>query len=62
MRVLLKSNADVEKETKFGNTALHLACMEKWLVIGMYVLYFFKTPFDFFFRINLCEGISLVLR
>ena len=45
MRVLLKSNADVEKETKFGNTALHLACMEKWLVIGMY---FFKSPFDFF--------------
>ena len=51
MRVLLKSNADVEKETKFGNTALHLACMEKWLVIGMYVLYFFKSPFDFFLEL-----------
>lgn len=34
VKVLLKANADVNLTTKFGNTPLHMACMEKWLVIG----------------------------
>jgi len=34
VRHLLKSQADVNLRTKFGNTALHLACMERWYVIG----------------------------
>jgi len=34
VRLLLKAKADVNAETKFGNTPLHLASMEKWYVIG----------------------------
>lgn len=34
VKLLIASNADLNQETKFGNTALHMACMEKWLVIG----------------------------
>lgn len=34
VKELIKANADLNTETKFGNTPLHLACMEKWFVIG----------------------------